>query len=191
MLEYLGQIAKKIASRPSSNGAGLVSLTFSSKFAAEDVFLHCFVNWSEVGIPTWVGERSRNSDRAKSEFQPRWKEFRPRFAWEITKACVTGHGAAAVVDVVAALAVGKDPRWTKQAGLGVAGASGLVPSVFLTWKAILIDSGLVSGMRQTQEVVGENELSELGKHIVPCRHVAGVACLQLVVQALHHPGLRR
>ena len=45
-------------------------------------------------------------------------------------------------------------RWTKQAGLGVAGASGLAPSVFLTRKAILIDSGsmkdvpLVSGMRQ-------------------------------------------
>ena len=80
-------------------------------------------------------------------------------------------------------------RWTKQAGLGVAGASGLVPSVFLTRKAILMDSGsmkdvpLVSGMRQTVEVVGEKELSELGK--LPRRHVAGVARLQLVVQALH------
>ena len=44
----------------------------------------------------------------------------------------------------------------KQAGFGVAGASGLVASVFLTLKAILIDSGsmnevpLVSGMRQPQ-----------------------------------------
>ena len=42
----------------------------------------------------------------------------------------------------------------KQAGFGVAGASGLVASVFLTLKAILIDSGsmnevpLVRGMRQ-------------------------------------------
>ena len=66
----------------------------------------------------------------------------------------------------------------------MAGASGLVPSVFLTRKAILMDSGsmkdvpLVSGMRQTREVVGEKELSER-------RHVAGVACFQLVVQALH------
>ena len=68
-------------------------------------------------------------------------------------------------------------RWTKQAGLGVAGASGLVPSVFLTRKAILMDSGsmkdvpLVSGMRQTLEVVGENELSELGKYCTSCRAV--------------------
>ena len=89
-----------------------------------------------------------------------------------------GHGAAVVVDVVAALAVGEDwTRWTKQAGLGVAGASGLVPSVFLTRKAILMDSGLmkdvplVSGMRQTLEVVGEKELSELGKYCASCRAV--------------------
>ena len=65
-------------------------------------------------------------------------------------------------------------RWTKQAGLGVAGASGLAPSVFL---AILIDSGsmkdvpLVSGMRQTREVAGEKELSELGKYCTSCRAV--------------------
>ena len=54
-------------------------------------------------------------------------------------------------------------------------ASGLAPSVFL--KAILIDSGsmkdvpLVSGMRQTREVVGKNELSKLGKHCTSCRAV--------------------
>ena len=57
----------------------------------------------------------------------------------------------------------------------MAGASGLVPSVFLIRKAILIDSGsmpLVSGMRQTREVVGENELSELGKYCTSCRAVA-------------------
>ena len=68
---------------------------------------------------------------------------------------VHGHGAAVVVDVVAALAVGEDLDAL------VAGASGLVPSVFLTRKAILMDSGsmkdvpLVSGMRQNLEVVGE------------------------------------
>ena len=67
-----------------------------------------------------------------------------------------GHGAAVVVDVVAALAVG-------------------VPSVFLTRKAILMDLGsmkdvpLVSGMWQTLEVVGEKELSELG--CTSCRAV--------------------
>ena len=80
----------------------------------------------------------------------------------------------------------------KQAGFGVAGASGLVASVFLTLKAILIDSGsmnevpLVRGMRQTLEVAGEKELSELGKYCTsPCGHVVGVAGFQLVVQALH------
>ena len=41
------------------------------------------------------------------------------------------------------------------------------------------DVPLVSGMRQTREVVGEKE------HVMPRRHVAGVACFQLVVQALH------
>ena len=88
---------------------------------------------------------------------------------------VHGHGAAVVVDVVAALAVGEDLG--ALAGLGVAGASGLVPSVFLTRKAILMDSGsmkdvpLVSGMRQTLEVVGEKELSELGKYCTSCRAV--------------------
>ena len=73
----------------------------------------------------------------------------------------------------------------------MAGASGLVPSVFLTRKAILMDSGsmkdvpLVSGMRQTLEVVGEKELSA-GEvlRVMPRRHVAGVARLQLVAQAL-------
>ena len=56
-----------------------------------------------------------------------------------------------------------------QAGF-VAGASGLVASVFLTLKAILIDSGsmnevpLVRGMRQTLEVAGEKEL-----HVVRSR----------------------
>ena len=65
----------------------------------------------------------------------------------------------------------------KQAGFGVAGASGLVASVFLTLKAILIVLGsmnevpLVSGMRQTLEVAGEKELSELGKYCASCRAV--------------------
>ena len=80
-----------------------------------------------------------------------------------------GHGAAVVVDVVAAPLAKTWTRWTKQAGLG--------GSVFLTRKAILMDSGsmkdvpLVSGMRQTLEVVGEKELSELGKYCTSCRAV--------------------
>ena len=50
-------------------------------------------------------------------------------------------------------------------------------SVFLTLKAILIDSGsmnevpLVSGMRQTLEVAGEKELSELEKYCTSWRAV--------------------
>ena len=89
-----------------------------------------------------------------------------------------GHGAAVVVDVVAALAVGKDLDALDEAGgVGRGRASGLVPSVFLTRKAILMDSGsmkdvpLTSGMRQTREVVGEKELSELGKYCTSCRAV--------------------
>ena len=83
-----------------------------------------------------------------------------------------GHGAAVVVDVVAALAVGEDLDALDEAG-GV--GRGWVPSVFLTRKAILIDSGsmkdvpLVSGMRQILEVVGEKELSKLGKYCTSCR----------------------
>ena len=87
---------------------------------------------------------------------------------------VRGHGAAVVVDVVAALAVGEDLDALDEAG-GVGRGRG--QRVFLTRKAILIDSGsmkdvpLVSGMRQTREVVGENELSELGKYCASCRAV--------------------
>ena len=74
-----------------------------------------------------------------------------------------GHGAAVVVNVVAALAVGKDLDPLDETWHGLV-------SVFLTLKAILIDSGsmnevpLVRGMRQTLEVAGEKELSELGKY---------------------------
>ena len=80
----------------------------------------------------------------------------------------------------------------KQAGFGVAGASGLVASVFVTLKAILIDSGsmnevpLVSGMRQALGGGGEGA-QRAGEilHVVACGHVVGVAGFQLVVQALH------
>ena len=89
---------------------------------------------------------------------------------------VHGHGAAVavVVYVVEALAVGKDLDPLNDTG-GV--RSRLVASVFLTLKTILIDSGsmnevpLVSGMRQTLEVAGEKELSELGKYCTSCRAV--------------------
>ena len=101
----------KIASRPSSGGAGSVSLTFSSKLAVEDVFLHCYsdLGESEVGIPTSVGERSRNSDlggRAKSEFRPQWSEFRPR--WESDVRIPTSVGERSLNSDLAA--IGKKAR---------------------------------------------------------------------------------
>ena len=53
-----------------------------------------------------------------------------------------GHGAAVVVDVVAALEVGEDLNALDEAGgVGRGRGRGLVPSVFLTRKAILLDSG--------------------------------------------------
>ena len=75
-----------------------------------------------------------------------------------------GHGAAVVVNVVAALAVGKDLDPLDETGW-------VRTSVFLTLKAILIVSGsmnevpLVSGMRQTLKVAG------LGKYCTSCRAV--------------------
>ena len=83
-----------------------------------------------------------------------------------------GHGAAVVVDVVAALAVGEDLDPLDETG-GVRSGR-LVASVFLTLKAILLDPGsmnevpLVSRMRQTLEVAGEKEL---GKYCTSCRAV--------------------
>ena len=83
-------------------------------------------------------------------------------------------------------------RWTKQAGLGVAGASGLVPSVFLMRKAILMDSGLmkdvplVSGMRQTREVVGST-----ARHAAPSRSWCCLFSACSPGSASAHPGLRR
>ena len=83
-----------------------------------------------------------------------------------------GHGAAVVVDVVAALAVGKDLDALDEAG-GVGRGRGQrvgavrVPGASGSMK----DVPLVSGMRQTQEVVGEKELSKLGKYCTSCRAV--------------------
>ena len=66
----------------------------------------------------------------------------------------------------------------------MAGASGLVASVFLTLKAILIDLG--SNAADPRGGGGE-EAQRAGKilHVVPRGHVVGVAGFQLVVQALH------
>ena len=110
-----------------------------------------------------------------------------------------GHGAAVVVDVVAALAVGEDLDALDEAGGVVAGASGLVPSVFLTRKAILMDSRLmkdvplVSGMRQTLEVVGEGaqRAGEVPCHAAPSRNWCCLFSACSPGSASAHPGLRR
>ena len=89
-----------------------------------------------------------------------------------------GHGAAVVVDVVAALAVGEDLDALDEAGGVGRGRGQRVGAVRVPdAEAILMDSGsmkdvpLVSAMRQTLEVVGEKELSELGKYCTSCRAV--------------------
>ena len=82
-----------------------------------------------------------------------------------------GHGAAVVVNVVAALSgrrqrvrVSDSERDLDRLGVD---ERGTVP--------------LGSGMRQTLEVAGEKELSWETLHVAPCGHAVGVACFQLVV----------
>ena len=91
---------------------------------------------------------------------------------------VHGHGAAVVVDVVAALAVGEDLDALDEAG-GVGRGRGQrvgavrVPDAEgdLDGLGVEKDVPLVSGMRETLEVAGEKELSELGKYCTSCRAV--------------------
>ena len=85
---------------------------------------------------------------------------------------MTGHGAAVVVDVVAALAIGEDLGALDEAGrrgwawLGPADLDGLG-----------VDEGRAAGQRDALEVL----------HVMPRRDVAGVA----PGSASAHPGLRR
>ena len=83
-----------------------------------------------------------------------------------------GHGAAVVVDVVAALAVGEDLDALDEAGGVGRGRGQRVGAVRVPDAEGDLDGlGVVSGMRQTREVVGEKELSELGKYCASCRAV--------------------
>ena len=91
---------------------------------------------------------------------------------------VHGHGAPVVVDVVAALAVGEDLDALDEAG-GVGRGRGQrvgavrVPDAEGDLDGLGVDEGraAVSEMQQTREVVGEKELSELGKYCTSCRAV--------------------
>ena len=89
-----------------------------------------------------------------------------------------GHGAPVVVDVVAALAVGEDLDALDEAG-GVGRGRGQrvgavrVPDAEGDLDGLGVDEGRAAGQRdrQTREVVGEKELSELGKYCTSCRAV--------------------
>ena len=99
-----------------------------------------------------------------------------------------GHGAALAVgeDLDALDEAGGRGRGQRVGAVRVPDAEGDLDGLGV---GSMKDVPLVSGMRQTLEVVGEKELSELGKHCTSCR---AVTCFQLVVQALHQLiGLRR
>ena len=107
---------------------------------------------------------------------------------------VHGHGAAVVVDVVAALAVGEDLDALDEAG-GVGRGRGQrvgavrVPDAEGDLDGLGVDEGRAAGQRDAADPrgcggEGAQRAGEVLLHVMPRRHVAGVACFQLVVQAL-------
>ena len=90
-----------------------------------------------------------------------------------------GHGAAVVVNVVAALAVGEDLDPLDKTGGVRSGRRQRVGGVRVSDSEGDLDRSLgsmnevplVRGMRQTLELAGEKELSELGKYCTSCRAV--------------------
>ena len=107
---------------------------------------------------------------------------------------VHGHGAAVVVDVVAALAVGEDLDALDEAG-GVGRGRGQrvgavrVPDAEGDLDGLGVDEGRAARQRDAADPrgCGGEGAQRAGEvlHVMPRRHVAGVACFQLVVQALH------
>ena len=107
---------------------------------------------------------------------------------------VHGHGAAVVVDVVAALAVGEDLDALDEAG-GVGRGRGQrvgavrVPDAEGDLDGLGVDEGRAAGQRDAADPRGGGGegAQRAGEvlHVMPRRHVAGVARFQLVVQALH------
>ena len=92
---------------------------------------------------------------------------------------VHGHGAAVVVDVVAAWLLAKTwTRWTVR-----------VPDAEGDLDGLGVDEGRAAGQRDAADPrgCGGEGAQRAGEvlHVMPRRHVAGVACFQLVVQALH------
>ena len=101
-----------------------------------------------------------------------------------------GHGAAVVVDVVAALAVGEDLDALDEAGGVGRGWGQRVGGVRVPDAEGDLDGlgneGRAAGQRDAADPRGEGA-QRAGEvlHVMPRRHVAGVACFQLVAQALH------
>ena len=98
------------------------------------------------------------------------------------------------VDVVAALAVGEDLDALDEAG-GVGRGRGQrvgavrVPDAEGDLDGLGVDEGRAAGQRDAADPrgCGGEGAQRAGEvlHVMPRRHVAGVACFQLVVQALH------
>ena len=80
-----------------------------------------------------------------------------------------GHGAAVVVNVVAALAVGEDLDPLNETGGVRSGRRQRVGGVRVSDSEGDLDRFGVD--EQTLEVAGEKELSELGKYCTSCRAV--------------------
>ena len=105
-----------------------------------------------------------------------------------------GHGAAVVVNVVAALAVGEDLDPLDETGGVRSGRRQRVGGVRVSdaegdLDGLGVDEGRAAGQRDAADPRGGGGegAQRAGKilHVVPCGHVVGVAGFQLVVQALH------
>ena len=101
-----------------------------------------------------------------------------------------GHGAAVVVNVVAALAVGEDLDPLDETGGVRSGRRQRVGGVRVSdSEGVGVDERGAAGQRNAANPRGGGRegAQRAGKilHVVPCGHVVGVAGFQLVVQALH------
>ena len=122
-----------------------------------------------------------------------------RTTWQKTPRPATGRGRPpsrrrSEVDVVAALAVGEDLDALDKAGgvgrgWGQRAGAVRVPDAEGDLDGLGVDEGRAAGQRDAADPrgCGGEGAQRAGEvlHVMPRRHVAGVACFQLVVQALH------
>ena len=132
-------------------------------------------------------EKCEKLGKAKLEIRPR---SIPKSDWGLVRAwCGPGNPA----DVVAALAVGEDLDALDEAG-GVGRGRGQrvgavrVPDAEGDLDGLGVDEGRAAGQRDAADPrgCGGEGAQRAGEvlHVMPRRHVACVACFQLVVQAL-------